>query len=189
MPCPQVTITVLDENDNSPQFDITSDSSVSVAEDSAVGKRVAVVLARDPDAGSNGQVGEAGVEGLGLPLRLRFRKRLHRCLPNPFPSSPSLPEQTGRRGQRFGRGLRGGYRVLPGQGVPAREGQASSLGWPGQRALRDTCQQEPGNLKTSCGLSQHGERQRSPWQAEQEALGHLLLSLAGRQALTRPRHP
>ncbi|XP_062467634.1 cadherin-23 isoform X5 [Pezoporus occidentalis] len=51
-----VTITVLDENDNSPQFDITSDSSVSVAEDSAVGKRVALVLARDPDAGSNGQV-------------------------------------------------------------------------------------------------------------------------------------
>ncbi|NXN10050.1 CAD23 protein, partial [Indicator maculatus] len=51
-----VTITVLDENDNSPQFDITSDSSVSVAEDSPVGKRVAVVLARDPDAGSNGQV-------------------------------------------------------------------------------------------------------------------------------------
>lgn len=56
MPCLQVTITVLDENDNSPQFDITSDSSVSVAEDSAVGKRVALVLARDPDAGSNGQV-------------------------------------------------------------------------------------------------------------------------------------
>ncbi|NXE47806.1 CAD23 protein, partial [Casuarius casuarius] len=51
-----VTITVLDENDNSPQFDITSDSSVSVAEDCAVGKRIAVVLARDPDAGSNGQV-------------------------------------------------------------------------------------------------------------------------------------
>ncbi|NXD68781.1 CAD23 protein, partial [Eolophus roseicapillus] len=51
-----VTITVLDENDNSPQFDITSDSSVSVAEDSTVGKRVALVLARDPDAGSNGQV-------------------------------------------------------------------------------------------------------------------------------------
>lgn len=57
IPCPQVTIMVLDENDNSPQFDITSDSSVSVAEDSAVGKQVAVVLARDPDAGSNGQVG------------------------------------------------------------------------------------------------------------------------------------
>ncbi|XP_057885306.1 cadherin-23 [Melospiza georgiana] len=52
----KVTITVLDENDNSPQFDITSDSSVSVAEDIAVGKRVALVLARDPDAGSNGQV-------------------------------------------------------------------------------------------------------------------------------------
>uniref|UniRef100_A0A8V0ZBH8 Cadherin-23 n=1 Tax=Gallus gallus TaxID=9031 RepID=A0A8V0ZBH8_CHICK len=51
-----VTITVLDENDNSPQFDITSDSAVSVPEDSVVGRRVAVVLARDPDAGSNGQV-------------------------------------------------------------------------------------------------------------------------------------
>ncbi|XP_068545268.1 cadherin-23 isoform X3 [Anas acuta] len=51
-----VTITVLDENDNSPQFDITSDLAVSVAEDSPVGRRVAVVLARDPDAGSNGQV-------------------------------------------------------------------------------------------------------------------------------------
>ncbi|KAI6066661.1 cadherin-23 [Aix galericulata] len=57
LPCPQVTITVLDENDNSPQFDITSDSAISVAEDSPVGRRVAVVLARDPDAGSNGQVG------------------------------------------------------------------------------------------------------------------------------------
>ncbi|XP_021256319.1 cadherin-23 isoform X6 [Numida meleagris] len=52
----KVTITVLDENDNSPQFDITSDSAVSVPEDSTVGRRVAVVLARDPDAGSNGQV-------------------------------------------------------------------------------------------------------------------------------------
>nr|XP_032643953.1 cadherin-23 [Chelonoidis abingdonii] len=51
-----VTITVLDENDNSPQFDITSDSAVSVAENSAIGRRIAVVLARDPDAGSNGQV-------------------------------------------------------------------------------------------------------------------------------------
>lgn len=57
VPPSQVTITVLDENDNSPQFDITSDSSVSVAEDSAVGRRVALVLARDPDAGRNGQVG------------------------------------------------------------------------------------------------------------------------------------
>ncbi|XP_015721901.1 cadherin-23 isoform X5 [Coturnix japonica] len=52
----KVTITVLDENDNSPQFDITSDSAVSVPEDSAIGRRVAMVLARDPDAGSNGQV-------------------------------------------------------------------------------------------------------------------------------------
>ncbi|ETE62569.1 Cadherin-23, partial [Ophiophagus hannah] len=31
-----VTITILDENDNSPQFDITSDSSVSISEDSPV---------------------------------------------------------------------------------------------------------------------------------------------------------
>ncbi|KAM6444065.1 cadherin-23 [Liasis olivaceus] len=51
-----VTITILDENDNSPQFDITSDSSVSVTEDSPVGRRIALVLARDPDAGNNGQV-------------------------------------------------------------------------------------------------------------------------------------
>uniref|UniRef100_A0A8D0BYG7 Cadherin-23 n=1 Tax=Salvator merianae TaxID=96440 RepID=A0A8D0BYG7_SALMN len=51
-----VTITILDENDNSPHFDITSDSSVSVAEDASVGRRIALVLARDPDAGSNGQV-------------------------------------------------------------------------------------------------------------------------------------
>lgn len=67
VPCPQVTITVLDENDNSPQFDITSDSSVSVAEDSAVGKRVAVVLARDPDAGKNGQVGKSAQQVRGCP--------------------------------------------------------------------------------------------------------------------------
>ena len=67
MPCLQVTITVLDENDNSPQFDITSDSSVSVAEDSMVGKRVAVVLARDPDAGSNGQVGRMAQQAWASP--------------------------------------------------------------------------------------------------------------------------
>lgn len=54
----QVSITILDENDNSPQFDITSDSSVSVAEDCPVGRRIALVLARDPDAGRNGQVGK-----------------------------------------------------------------------------------------------------------------------------------
>ncbi|XP_026528519.1 cadherin-23, partial [Notechis scutatus] len=52
----KVTITILDENDNSPQFDITSDSSVSISEDSPVGRRIALVLARDPDAGNNGQV-------------------------------------------------------------------------------------------------------------------------------------
>ncbi|XP_027714227.1 cadherin-23 isoform X5 [Vombatus ursinus] len=51
-----VYITVLDENDNSPQFDPTSDSAVSVPEDRAVGRRVAVVTARDADIGSNGQV-------------------------------------------------------------------------------------------------------------------------------------
>ncbi|XP_039767444.1 cadherin-23 isoform X1 [Ornithorhynchus anatinus] len=52
----KVYITVLDENDNSPQFDVTSDSAVSVPEDIALGQRVALVQARDPDAGSNGQV-------------------------------------------------------------------------------------------------------------------------------------
>ncbi|XP_053548000.1 cadherin-23 [Bombina bombina] len=52
----KVTITVLDENDNSPQFDATSDSVVSVAEDCPLGRRIALVLARDPDAGNNGLV-------------------------------------------------------------------------------------------------------------------------------------
>lgn len=56
-PFPQVYITVLDENDNSPRFDPTSDSMVSVPEDCPVGQRVATVKAHDPDAGSNGQVG------------------------------------------------------------------------------------------------------------------------------------
>ncbi|XP_078201763.1 cadherin-23 isoform X2 [Callithrix jacchus] len=51
-----VYITVLDENDNSPRFDFTSDSAVSIPEDCAVGQRVATVKAQDPDAGSNGQV-------------------------------------------------------------------------------------------------------------------------------------
>ncbi|CAD7675722.1 unnamed protein product [Nyctereutes procyonoides] len=54
--CKEVYITVLDENDNSPRFDFTSDSVVSVPEDCPVGQRVATVKARDPDAGSNGQV-------------------------------------------------------------------------------------------------------------------------------------
>lgn len=57
LPSPQVYITVLDENDNSPQFDFTSDSAVSVPEDCPVGQQVATVKARDPDVGSNGQVG------------------------------------------------------------------------------------------------------------------------------------
>ncbi|XP_040480046.1 cadherin-23-like isoform X2 [Ursus maritimus] len=52
----KVYITVLDENDNSPQFDFTSDSAVSVPEDCPVGQQVATVKARDPDVGSNGQV-------------------------------------------------------------------------------------------------------------------------------------
>ncbi|KAJ6657753.1 hypothetical protein lerEdw1_001940 [Lerista edwardsae] len=67
-----VTITILDENDNSPQFDITSDSSVSVAEDSSVGRRIALVLARDPDAGSNGQVTFSLVSGnIGRAFEIR----------------------------------------------------------------------------------------------------------------------
>lgn len=48
---------MLDENDNSPRFDFTSDSAISVPEDCPVGQRVATVKAQDPDAGSNGQVG------------------------------------------------------------------------------------------------------------------------------------
>ena len=52
----QVSITILDENDNSPEFDITSDTSVDIAENSPMGKKVAVVLGRDKDAGLNGLV-------------------------------------------------------------------------------------------------------------------------------------
>lgn len=52
----QVSITILDENDNSPVFDITSDTSVSIPENTAMGKKVAVVLAKDSDAGLNGLV-------------------------------------------------------------------------------------------------------------------------------------
>lgn len=70
---PQVYITVLDENDNSPRFDFTSDSAISVPEDCPVGQRVATVKARDPDAGSNGQVGiEPGsTQAVGFFLFLR----------------------------------------------------------------------------------------------------------------------
>ncbi|XP_077053022.1 cadherin-23 isoform X1 [Siphateles boraxobius] len=51
-----VSITILDENDNSPEFDITSDVSVAIPEDTPIGQRVAVMLARDKDAGRNGLV-------------------------------------------------------------------------------------------------------------------------------------
>uniref|UniRef100_A0A671QN41 Cadherin-23-like n=1 Tax=Sinocyclocheilus anshuiensis TaxID=1608454 RepID=A0A671QN41_9TELE len=51
-----VSITILDENDNSPEFDITSDLSVAIPEDTPIGQRVAIVLARDKDAGRNGLV-------------------------------------------------------------------------------------------------------------------------------------
>lgn len=74
---PQVYITVLDENDNSPRFDFTSDSAISVPEDCPVGQRVATVKARDPDAGSNGQVGiEPGsTQAVGCFLFLRDHLR------------------------------------------------------------------------------------------------------------------
>lgn len=52
----QVSITILDENDNSPVFDITSDTSVAITEKTPMGRKVAVVLARDKDAGLNGLV-------------------------------------------------------------------------------------------------------------------------------------
>ncbi|CAB1312357.1 unnamed protein product, partial [Coregonus sp. 'balchen'] len=51
-----VSITIQDENDNSPEFDITSDSLVEIPENTPIGKRVAVVLGRDKDAGNNGLV-------------------------------------------------------------------------------------------------------------------------------------
>lgn len=46
----------MDENDNSPVFDITSDMSVDIAENTPLGEKVAVVLGRDRDAGLNGLV-------------------------------------------------------------------------------------------------------------------------------------
>ncbi|MEQ2273135.1 Cadherin-23, partial [Xenotaenia resolanae] len=58
-----VSITILDENDNSPVFDITSDTSVSVPENTAMGKKVAVVLAKDIDAGFNGLVNFSLIAG------------------------------------------------------------------------------------------------------------------------------
>ncbi|XP_062375049.1 cadherin-23 [Sardina pilchardus] len=59
----KVSITIEDENDNSPQFDITSDVSVDIPEDTPIGQRVAVVLARDKDAGNNGLVNFTLVAG------------------------------------------------------------------------------------------------------------------------------
>ncbi|XP_030626789.1 cadherin-23 [Chanos chanos] len=59
----KVSITILDENDNSPEFDITSDLSVSIPEDTPIGQRVAVVLGRDKDAGNNGLVNFTLVAG------------------------------------------------------------------------------------------------------------------------------
>ncbi|XP_031679104.1 cadherin-23 isoform X1 [Oncorhynchus kisutch] len=59
----KVSITILDENDNSPEFDITSDSSVDIPENTPIGKRVAVVLGRDKDAGNNALVNFSLVAG------------------------------------------------------------------------------------------------------------------------------
>uniref|UniRef100_A0A3Q3WPX5 Cadherin-23 n=1 Tax=Mola mola TaxID=94237 RepID=A0A3Q3WPX5_MOLML len=58
-----VSITILDENDNSPEFDITSDTSVDIAESTPMGEKVAVVLGRDKDAGLNGLVNFTLVAG------------------------------------------------------------------------------------------------------------------------------
>ncbi|KAK1791202.1 hypothetical protein P4O66_013223 [Electrophorus voltai] len=58
-----VSITILDENDNSPEFDLTSDLSVNVPEDTPIGQRVGVVLAHDKDAGRNGLVNFTLVAG------------------------------------------------------------------------------------------------------------------------------
>lgn len=51
-----MSITILDENDNSPEFDITSDISRAIPENTPKGTKVAVVLGRDRDAGLNGLV-------------------------------------------------------------------------------------------------------------------------------------
>ncbi|XP_061601899.1 cadherin-23 [Cololabis saira] len=59
----KVSITIVDENDNSPEFDITSDTSVSIPENTPMGKKVAVVLGKDRDAGLNGLVNFTLVAG------------------------------------------------------------------------------------------------------------------------------
>ncbi|XP_068183037.1 cadherin-23 [Antennarius striatus] len=59
----KVSITILDENDNSPEFDITSDTSVDIPENTPMGERVAVVLGRDKDARLNGLVNFTLVAG------------------------------------------------------------------------------------------------------------------------------
>ncbi|XP_068597669.1 cadherin-23 [Brachionichthys hirsutus] len=59
----KVSIAILDENDNSPEFDITSDTSVDVPENTPMGERVAVVLGRDKDAGLNGLINFTLVAG------------------------------------------------------------------------------------------------------------------------------
>lgn len=51
-----VTVTVLDVNDNSPQFDQHAGNLVYVAENQPPGSRVVQMIASDPDNGSNGTV-------------------------------------------------------------------------------------------------------------------------------------
>ncbi|CAL8258339.1 unnamed protein product [Lota lota] len=58
-----VSITILDENDNRPEFDITSDTSVNVLENTPIRVKVATVLGRDRDAGNNGMVNFTLVAG------------------------------------------------------------------------------------------------------------------------------
>lgn len=74
-----VTVTVLDVNDNSPQFDQHVGNLVYIAENQPPGTRVVQMIARDPDNGSNGTVSYYFPRGMYLDHnfpKLEFLKEL-----------------------------------------------------------------------------------------------------------------